>query len=382
MTLVGLAIGNLRRNKVRTGLTVLGMGAALFLYCFLESVLAGFSAGADVANASRLMTRNAVSLVQPLPIAYLEKIRAVPGVKDLTHQSWFGGTYEPDERLFFAQFAVEPESYLRVFSDYVTPPEQAKAFLADRKGCLLGARLARRIGKGPGDSVVITGTIYPGAWEFNVSGIFDGKDSAADEMRMLFHYDCLNEGRDAKVQGLVGVFPILLDDPARAADVSAAVDRLFENSPYATRTETERAFRLGFVQMLGNVALFLRAIGAAVVFTILLVSANTMVMAARERIPETGVLKTLGFSDRALFVLFLGEALALALLAGLVGCAGARLVQAPLSEALGSVLQDFQVPWGVMARGMLLALATGLVSGIAPARAAARLTVADALGKA
>lgn len=382
MTLAGLALGNLARNKVRTGLTVLGMGAALFLYCFLESVLAGFSAGADIANASRLMTRNAVSLVQPLPISYLGKIRAIPGVSDLTHQSWFGGNYEADKRLFFAQFAVDPESYLRVFPDYVTSPDEAKAFLADRKGCLLGARLARRLGKRPGDRVVITGTIYPGAWEFNVSGIFVGKDSSADEVRMLFHYDYLNEGRAEAAQGLVGVFPILIDDPGRAADVSRAVDRLFENSPYATRTETERAFRLGFVQMLGNVALFLRAIGAAVVFTILLVSANTMVMAARERIPETGVLKTLGFSDRTLAALFLGEALGLSLLAGIVGCAAARLSQAPLGEALGSVLQDFKVPWGVMVRGMGLALATGLVSGIAPARAAARLSVADALGKA
>ncbi|NJN14533.1 MAG: ABC transporter permease [Planctomycetes bacterium] len=201
MTLPGLALGNLLRNKLRTGLTVVGIAAALFLFCFLEAVLGGFQAGADIANASRLMTRNAVSLVQPLPIAFQSKIRAVKGVKDLSLQVWFGGQWEADTRLFFPQFAVDPESFLRLFTEYLVEPAEKEAFLKDRKGCLLGSTIAERLGKGPGETVVLKGTIYPGTWEFNVAGIFRGKDSAADDLRMLFHYDYLTRGSRRRRRG-------------------------------------------------------------------------------------------------------------------------------------------------------------------------------------
>lgn len=377
MKFLGFILANLGRNRLRTVLTVLGIAVALFLYCFLEALLTGFTSGVRVADADRLITRNAVSLVQPLPIAYLEKIRSVEGVADLSWANWFGGTYEAKRREFFAQYAVEAESYLRIHEEFRIPPAEREAFLRDRQGCLLGATLAGRIGKKPGDRLVLKGTQFPGTWEFNVCGIYTGTRASADDQSMIFHYKYLDERREAYRQGQVGIFLVKLPDASQAAAVARRIDSLFENSAFGTRTETEEAFAMSFVKMMGNFPFLIRFIGAAVVFTILLVSANTMMMSARERTAEIGVLKTIGYPDRTVFLLTMAEACAISLLGGILACVVAKT--ALRDGSFGGMFRVFATPWDAVVRALLIALATGVVSGLTPAVEASRLRITTAL---
>ncbi|MGH7162354.1 MAG: ABC transporter permease, partial [Planctomycetota bacterium] len=308
---------------------------------------------------------------------YKERLAAVPGVADLTYANWFGGMYEADRGEFFAQFAVDAESYFRVYPEYVAPPEEMQAFASERASCMIGRKLADRLRKKVGDTIVLKGTIYHGTWTFPIRAIYRGTRKAADETQMFFHYARLDEGLPEAERGAVGIYLLRLDDPAKAGSVSESIDRIYENSAFATKTETESAFALGFVSMMGNVALFVRAIGAAVVFTILLVAANTMMMSARERTREVGVLKAVGFSDRAVAGLLLSEACLLCLVGALVGCGVARF--AFLDSAIGSIFPVFEVPWRAVGIGVAIAFVTGLVSGAVPAVAAARLSVATAI---
>ncbi|MFO0980288.1 MAG: FtsX-like permease family protein [Planctomycetota bacterium] len=372
---------NLMRNKLRTLLTIGGITIAMFLFCFLEAVLTGFTSGVDMSDASRLIVRNAVSLVQPLPIAYRERILKVPGVKDIGFACWFGGTYEAKKDEFFGQFAINDEDYLRLYPEFQIPDEQRRAFLGERKACILGKKEAERLQKKVGDTIVLTGTIYFGTWEFIVRGIYQGTKENVDETMMLFHYQYVDDSMPENERGQVGWYVVQIDDPSQAAAVSTRIDDLFRNSAYATRTETERAFQLGFVSMMGNIQLLLRSIGAAVVFTILMVAANTMMMAARERTAEIGILKTLGFPDRTVFFLTMAEAVAIALFAGVLGCLGSKVLFDHVKFNPGGFFPIFYVPWQSAIVGLIIAMVAGLVSGLAPAFQAARMPVALSLRK-
>jgi putative ABC transport system permease protein len=381
MKLFRYVLANLGRNKLRTALTVGGVAIALFLFCFLEAVLAAFRSGVEMSDSSRLVVRNAVSLVQPLPIAYRERILKVPGVKDIAFANWFGANYEADKSLFFAQFACDAENYLRLYPEYDLPPDEKKAFLAERKACILGKDIAEKLHKKVGDTLVLTGTIYYGTWEFIVRGIYKGTKAVADQSTMLFHYEYLDESRSENEKGEVGIYLLQLEDPTQASVVSARVDEVYKNSAYATLTETERAFNLEFVSMMGNVSFLLRSIGAAVVFTILMVAANTMMMAARERTAEVGILKTLGFPDRSIFLVMTVEAVAIAVLGGLLGCLGAKLLFEGVRFNPGGMFPVFYVPWAAVVVGLVIALVTGIVSGLMPGVSAARMPVALSLRK-
>lgn len=379
---------HLRKNWIRTSTTVLGMAVCIFLFCTLQTLLAAIDYSLQSASAQRLWTRHAVSLVFPIPLSYKARIASIPGVRNVANATWFQGQYI-DRRNFFANFAVDVEEYLQIYPEMLVPPDQRTAFLADRRGALVGRALAEKFGWKVGDTVQLTSDIPPyqigRPFDFVIRGIYDAdrvKNPGTDISSFFFHYEYLYEATNRRTQA--GNYVIEIDDPNRAAEVSGAVDALFANSDAETKTETEGAFVAGFISLAGNLSLLLNAIGLAVTFTILLVTANTMSMAVRERRKEVAVLKTLGFPGGLVVGLILGEALMLGLAGGSLGLALGSLSISALQSApmLGSVL-TFYPNIGLTARvavlGMVLAVALSLMAGFVPAMLAYRARVTDML---
>ena len=379
---------HLRRNWIRTSSTVLGMAVCIFLFCTLQTILAAIDYSLQSASAQRLWTRHSVSLVFTLPLSYKARIAAVPGVRRVANSTWFGGVYK-DRKNFFANFAVDPEDFLAIYPEIEVPADQRAAFLSDRRGALVGTGLAAKFGWKVGDTIQLESDIPPyrigRPFDFVIRGVYDidrVKNAGGDVNSMYFHYNYLYEATDQRVQA--GTYVLEIDDPDRAGAISRAVDALFENSDAQTKTETEGAFVAGFVSLAGNLALLLNTIGLAVSFTILLVTANTMSMAVRERRTEIAVLKTLGFSGRLVLGLVLAEALALGVLGGGVGLLLGWVSLKGLQEApmLGTVLAFYPnvglTPL-VAALGMGLALVLALAAGLVPAVAAYRGRVTEML---
>lgn len=373
-----LIFANLGRNRRRTILTLLSISLALFLFGALRSVVTTLDKAATIGSEARVVTRNAISIVFPLPMSYREKLAAVPGVSAVSWQNWFGGVYI-DERNFFPQFAIDADSFFPMYPEYTIDPAQLAAFNAERTAAIIGPKLVRKFGWKVGQDVTLKGTIYPGDWKFTIRGVYEVSDPSFGEDVFYFHYDYLDEGTER--QALPGVYVLSLDDPDDAPNVCRAVDSYFENSTTATKTETERAFQAGFVSMWGNINFLLTAIGTAVFFAILLVAANTMMMAARERTREVAVLKTLGFPDRVLFGMVVGEALLLSLAGGALGIFGAKALFAATKFDANGILPGFTLTWATVGGALALAFGIGLLSGVVPAFQAARLPVITALRK-
>ncbi len=371
-----LVWANLRRKKVRTTLAIGSFAVALFLFGLLAAVRMGFRGGADAAGADRLDVINRVSLILPLPLSYRERLLKVPGVAAVTYASWFGGVYQ-DERNFFPQFAVDKDTWFDVYADYVVSPEGRDAFMKDRQACMVGRALAKRFGFKVGDRIPLRGTIWAGGWEFNVAAVYDGNRPEADTSGMFFRADYLEERR-VFGKGTVGWYVVKLRDPDDAVRVTQAIDALFENSPFETRTQTEKAFAASFAKQMGNVELLIMTIGSVVFFTLLLVTGNTMAIAVRERSGELAVLKTVGFSDRRVLGLILAEAVLIAGQGGFIGLALAKVVIPRLSRAL-PMLGVLYVSPLTFAAGFVLALTVGAAAGLLPAIGAMRLRVVDAL---
>ncbi len=369
---------NLKRNRRRTFLTIASVALALFLFGALRSVLTTLDDATKVGSESRLVVRSSISIIFPLPMSYLSQLEATPGVKSVAWQNWFGGVYI-DERNFFAQFAISPERYLNMYPELVLPPDQRQAFLTERTACIIGPKLAKKYGLKVGQKLALKGTIYPGDWNFDIRGIYSTTDPSIDENTMFFHYDYLDEGSNREARP--GTFILQLSDPSLAASVCSAVDAKFVNSEAGTKTETERAFQAGFVSMWGNISFLLSAIGTAVFFAILLVAANTMMMAARERTREMAILKAVGFRDRLIFGLVMGEAALLSVMGGAVGILGAKLLFDATKFDAGGMLPGFQLKWATVGLGIAISLTLGLLSGIVPAVQAARLPVIQAIRK-
>jgi putative ABC transport system permease protein len=373
---LGLVWANLVRKKLRTTLTIGSFAVALFLFGLLVAIRGAFSGGAEVAGVDRLTVINKTSLIMPLPFSYRDRLRQVPGVAAVTFATWFGGVYQ-DERNFFPQFAVDKDTFFKVYSDYVVPKQEMAAFLRDRQGCLAGRSLAKRFGWKVGDRIPLRGTIWTGTWEFNLDGIYDRDRPDMDTSQMLFRYDYLEEQRRFG-KGTVGWYVVKLANPDDAVNVTEAIDAGFANSPYETLTQTEKAFAASFAKQMGNIGLLVLTIGAVVFFTLLLVTGNTMAIAVRERTGEFAVLKTVGFPDAGILGLVLGESLLIAGQGGVLGLALAKLFTLGGDPTRG-MLASFYLSWSSLGLGFGLALAVGAAAGALPAVSAMRLGVVDAL---
>ena len=375
---------NLWRRKTRTILTVLSVLVAFLLFGLLSAFNNAFEVGADVANARRLVTINKVSLIQPLPISYWQRIRATPGVEDATYATWFGGYYQ-DARNQAPQFPVDPQSYLRLYPELEIGDAEREHWLADRTGLIVGSGLAEQYGWHVGDRVPIQSTIWTQnngsrTWEFNVDGIFTLNQERGGDGYMLFHYDYFNEARSFG-EDTVGWYVLRVAAGADPARVASAIDQQFANSPAETRTSTEQAFAESFAKQFGDIGLIVSAVLGAVFFTILLVAGNTMAHAVRERIPELAVLKTLGFSNVSVLLLVLAEGLAITALGGTLGVALAWLALKGLPAAVGNALPGLALPPAALARAALYIVLVGLAAGLLPALQAGRLTIVEALGR-
>lgn len=370
------ALRNIGRNRLRSAATVLGVASLLFLVSFLVAILVGLEAATETDTSyRRLVASNKISLMFWLPESYWERIRATPHVVEASPWNWFGGTYI-DEKNFFARFFVDPESFLEVMTDIEIPPEQARAWLANRQGALVSRRLARQFGFELGQRITIQGDIYPLDVELDVVAIYEGGDDG-----LYFHRAYVEEAMGRP--GRVGTYSILVDDSANLAKVAEAIDAAFADSDAATKTQTEKAFQAGFVSMFGNVKALVGNLTAIIAVTILLTAGNTMAMAIRERRREMAVLKALGFLPARILRIVLAEAVALASIAGLLGVGAFWSISYVIF-----VVMDVRLPmvWFPLTltpptgTGLLLAsVALGLVSGIVPALSAARVSILDGL---
>jgi putative ABC transport system permease protein len=368
---------NLTRKKARTTLTIGSFVVALFLYGILVAIRTAFGGGVDVAGVDRLNVINKTSLIMPLPYSYRDRLANMPGISGVTYASWFGGIYQ-DEKNFFPQFAVEAETWLKVYSEFILPEAQRKAFLQDRQACLVGRKLAKRYGFKIGDRIPLRGTIWPGTWEFNVVGIYDGNRPEVDTTPLLFRGDYLEERRQFG-KGMVGWYVVKLDSPDGAVPISKKIDETFANSPFETLTQTEKAFAASFAKQMGNIEFLVLVIGTVVFFTLLLVAGNTMAIAVRERTGELAVLKTIGFTDVGVLGLILAETILIAGQGGVLGLALAKFFTAGGDPTGGFLGGNFYLGWGSLGLGLALALVVGVVAGILPAMYAMRLRVVDAL---
>jgi putative ABC transport system permease protein len=376
MKFLPLIIANLFRKKIRTALTVGSFAVSLFLFGLLAIVRGAFSQGVDVAGADRLVVINKVSLIQPLPLSYRDRLLRMSGIKLVTYDNWFGGVYQ-DEKNFFPQFAVDLEHQRAMYPEFKIPEEQWQAFAGDREGAFVGQSLADRFGWKVGDRIPIKGTIYTGAWEFNLRGIYQGTRAQDDTTQFWFHWDFLDERR-AFGKGDVGWYVVRVTNPDLSVQVAKTIDAEFANSPFETKTDTEKAFAASFVKQMGNIELLILTVGGVVFFTLLLVTGNTMAIAVRERVGELAVLKALGFSNRFVLLLVMMESLTVAFIGGALGLLLAKLFSLHGDPTRG-ILPYFYLPPLAIVTGVAAALLVGVAAGILPAVSAMRLRVVDAI---
>jgi putative ABC transport system permease protein len=370
---------NVWRRKFRTTFTLLSIFIAFLLFGILMTIRNSFDMGVQIAGLDRLVLINKVTLIMPLPFSYQAQLQTVPGVEVATHSTWFNGIYQ-DPANFFANIAVDPEPFLKVYPEYKLPPEQVKAWLGDRQGVIVGKDLAARFGWKIGDRVPLKGTIYlpkqGDTWEFNVDGIYDGVDGV-DKTQFFFRYDYLDENRTVG-QGQVGWYIVKIDDGQRALEMSRTFDSMFENSSAETKTTTEKGFAESFAKQIGDIGAIMVAISSTVLFMFGLVAASTMAQSVRERTSELAVLKTLGFSGPAILVLVLAESLFITFLGGGLGLGLAWLI-VQRGDPTGGLLSIFVLPPRDLVLGIAVMIGMGLLAGVVPAMAAMRLRITDAL---
>ena len=379
--LIRFALRNTLRHRLRSSLTILGIIVAILAFGLLRTVISAWYAGADAASDKRLVVRSSISLIFPLPLAYAEKLRNIEGVTAVGWANWFNGVYI-DERNFFPQFGVDAESHFKLYPEYLVPGEQLHDFQHDRRGAIVGRKLASRYGWKIGDVVPIKGTIYPGTWEFVIRGIYSGRQANTDEGQFIFRWDYLNERIKQLYPGRanqIGIYLLQIRDGRDAAAISRRIDTEFKNSLAETLTETEKAFNLGFIAMTGAIVNAIQIVSFVVIIIIMAVMANTMAMAARERSCEYATLKALGFSPGIISALVYAESLLLALIGGGIGI----LATAPTARLVGSKLDNifpvFNVADETFWLQMLAACVIGISAAIVPAARAMRIRIVDGL---
>jgi len=375
-----LIFANLFRKKMRLVLTVGSFAVALCLFAFLAVVKSAFSRGVEIAGADRLVIINRISLINPLPLSYRDRILQIPGVKVVTHDNWFGGVYQ-EEKNFFPQFAIDVENQRQVYPELVVPDDHWQVFLKDREGAVVGARTADRFGWKIGDRIPIKSAGYGPSttWEFNIDGIYHSTKAGGDESQFWFQWDRFEEGVPQTFKGNVGWYVLRLDNPDDAVRVAKTIDDMFANSSYETKTETESAFEAGWAKAFGNIEFLILTIGSVVFFTLLLVTGNTMAISVRERIGEMAVLKAIGYSDRTILFFVLAEALIIGLFGGILGLAFAVLAVPVLGRALAGLLPQLILSPQILSLGLLAALIVGMAGGILPGVGAMRMRVVTAL---
>lgn len=379
---VPLVLANLRRRPLRTAFTLGSIVVAFLMFGVLGAMTRAFSAGAELAGADRLLVIHKVSLVQPLPESYRARIRRIDGVIRVSAATWFGGVYQ-DDRNQLPTFPVDDEVYLDIYPEYVIPADGRQRWLADRRGAIVGRPLAEEFGWKVGDTIPLRSNIWrqrdgSDTWELNVSALYDLPEAGGDPRNILMHYDYFEESRGFG-KGLVSWYVVQVSDPAAAPRVAREIDAQFANSPFETETSTEKAFAQGFINQIGNIGAIMTYVVTAVFFTMLLVTANTMAQSVRERTPELGVLKTLGFSGGLVTALVLAESLLLTALGGAFGMAGAYVTVGAAGSLVKQYLPVWEIPPGAWVEAALLVVGLGLAAGAVPAWQALRLPIVKAL---
>lgn len=376
-----LIVRNAFRHTLRTLLTMLGLAIAVLAFAILRTVVDAWYAGVEASQQNRFITRNAVSLAFPLPLAYHDRIAQAPGVREVSYGNWFGGVYI-DEKNFFAQFAVDAPTWFRVYSEYRVPPDQLAEFLGQRNAAVVGRKLAARYGWQVGDTIRLKGTFYPGDWDLVIRGIYAGETKTADETQMFFHWAAVDEYLRRTLPdtaGYVGFYSFTTERARDPAEVSRAVDGLFANSLAETLTETEREFQMGFVSMTEAILMAIQAISVIIVGLMLIVLANTMAMAARERMTEYAVMKSLGFSPARIGRLIAGESLIIAAAGGLIGLLAVFPLAKAFGEAVGTFFPIFRVSPVTMMVSAALTVLAAIAAAAVPAWVVSRTTIAQGL---
>lgn len=372
------------RRKTRTVLTLLSVMAAFLLFGLLDGVRVAFNSGSDAAGVDRMVVSSKYSIIQGLPQSLIPRIRATPGVKNLTWANWFGGYYQ-ERKNQMVNIAINPD-YFEIYPELEVPPDQMEAFRKTRTGALVGETLAKRWGWKIGDKVPITGAIFANKatgdtnWSFDIVGMFKARNEKmrGAEQQLLFRWDYFDEANSYAAHE-VGWIIVQVEDPNKSDEVAKAIDAISENSDHETKSQTEQAFNLSFAKQLGDIGLIVSAIMGAVFFTLLLLTGNTMAQAVRERIPELATLKTMGFSDRSVLGLVFAEAILLVMIGGVLGLGLVSLLLPMISTASGGMLQMPPVGIGTWAVGFAMMVAIGVLVGVLPALRAMRLNIVDAL---
>jgi putative ABC transport system permease protein len=384
MFLLRLLLKNAFRHRLRALLTMIGLVVAITAFGLLRTIVDAWYAGVDATSSTRLVTRSAISLTFPLPLNYAERIKAVDGVSGISWANWFGGIYIT-ERNFFAQFAIDPESYLALYPEFVLPDAQRTAFFRDRQGCVVGRKLARKFGWKLGDTIALRGTIYPGTWSFTIRGIYQGKDAKTDEQQMFIQWKRLAESLRARAGNggaqadYVGVYVVGIKNPDDAPLVSQRIDELFKNSLAETLTETEKAFQLSFVSMSEAILMAVQAVSFIIILIIMAVMANTMTMTARERLAEYATLKVLGFKPSFVVKLLFGESLLIALLGGGIGMALTFPAARLFVSQVGTLFPIFNVSGLTVALQLLACIVVGVAAAAWPAWKMSRIDIVQGL---
>jgi putative ABC transport system permease protein len=363
-------------------LTAVGVGIALVAFLAMRTFLSAWYAGVENSQADRLIARNKISIVNPLPLTYVQKIRDLLGDRgQVSYQSWFGGVYPKDEHGFFASMASD-EGVFKLYPEVVTPPEQFEAWMNDRQGALVGVHLAEKYGWKLGDRVTLHGAIYGGDWDFTVDAIYHSTSKAVDESSFYFHWKYLNETIKA-FKDYVGIIVIKINDPSQSAAIANAIDKSFASSPFETRTESEKSFALEFLSMLQGVINVIQVVSFLVLIILMLVLANTMAMATRERTTEYAVMRAIGFQPRHIVGMVLGEGFVVALVGALLGLMMSvpivKYLGIGLEQKMGGFIGDFSLELKPVVSAVVVALLLGMLAAALPAWRAGRLKIVDAL---
>lgn len=380
MKVFKLIFKNALRHKLRTFLTVLGIAVAIMAFGILRTVVTSWDVGIEATSANRLITRQAVSFIFPLPYSYKEKIQQIEGIKTVSFANWFQGVYI-DKNQFFSRLSVDAETIFDVYPEFVLPKEQQDAFKKQRNACIVGIDLAKKYNLKIGDMMVLDGDIYPGRWEFEIKGIYQKRDKVTDGSQMFFHWKLVDERMRLEGQGRegeIGWYIIKISDPNKSGEISAKIDNLFKNSTAETKTETERAFAQGFMSSTSAIIVAMDFMSFVIVGIIMLVLGNTMIMAARERTREWAVFKTLGFSAFHLIGLILGESLLVAFLGGGFGIFLTFPIIAGFEEVIPkAIFPAFQLAPVTIILAISSAIFIGIASAIFPIQKALRTKIVD-----